>query len=548
MNNKRINKVISLVVAFVAAIGLFAGEVTAQAAEDNNANKHPLRISMNYAATLGKGHTTPGALGQLSSDMENMWKNLPITVTDSQWKELEVQKELNGHCERTIGNFANGEKVTIKVDTSKLPDNYNLSWESDYTYPKPTRNYAEFQAVVDSSTPVRISLNQMKVKFDLKGGSIDGKSDSITNIVKKDNTVDFPANPTKENVEFGGWYTELPDIEAYRKSGAVGKRYYWNNKSPFSDYSRDWMSWNDKKLDPLYDGIFLLRAQWNARATFNANGGVFNNKNENTKDEVTIAGKEITLSQAPTRNDYQFLNWVDAAGNTYKPGDTYTLNANTVFTAKWKQIRNTVTFKNGDKTQTVKVETGKAIDADALTDQSMPKNPTKDGYTFKEWNTSSDGKGKAFTGTTTVDSDLTVYAIFTKNTGSDDGGDNDDNNGGGSVAPDSTDNTELNIGRGNTNNTNNANNNGNGNSGNNTNNGGNVNNGAANGAAANVNGVENRSGSAKSQTAGTRSSGVLPNSGADAAGITFASFGVLVLGLFVASGAVLNRKRAKYLR
>lgn len=197
------------------------------------------------------------------------------------------------------------------------------------------------------------------------------------------------------------------------------------------------------------------------------------------------------------------------------------------------------------------METGKAIDADALTDQSMPKNPTKDGYTFKEWNTSSDGKGEAFTGTTTVDSDLTVYAIFTKNTGSDDGGDNDDNNGGGSVAPDSTDNTELNIGRGNTNNTNNtnnANNNGNGNSGNNANNGGNVNNGAANGAAANVNGVENRSGSAKSQTAGTRSSGVLPNSGADAAGITFASFGVLVLGLFVASGAVLNRKRAKYLR
>ncbi len=63
MNNKIIKKVISLAVAFVATIGLFAGEVTAQAAEDNNANKHPLRISMNYAATLGKGHTTPGALG-----------------------------------------------------------------------------------------------------------------------------------------------------------------------------------------------------------------------------------------------------------------------------------------------------------------------------------------------------------------------------------------------------------------------------------------------------------------------------------------------------
>lgn len=539
MNNKRINKVISLVVTFIATIGLFAGIVTAQAVEVNNTNKQPLHISMNYAKELGKGHTTPGALGQLSSDMENMWKNLPITVIDSHGKELEVKKELNGHCERTVGNFANGEKVTIKVDTSKLPDSYNLSWESDYTYPKPTRNYAEFQAVVDSSTPVRISLNQMKVKFDLQGGNIGGKSDAIINTVKKDNTVDFPADPTKDNLVFGGWFTELPDIESYRKSGTVGKRYYWNNKSPFSDYSRDWMSWNDEKLDPLYDGIFLLRAQWNARATFNANGGVFNNKNENTKYEVTIAGKKITFAQAPTREDYQFLNWADAAGNTYNPGDTYTLNANTVFTAEWKQIRNTVTFKNGDKTQTVKVETGKAIDTDALTGQSMPKNPTKDGYTFKEWNTSSDGKGKAFTGTTTVDSDLTVYAIFTKNTGSDDGGDNDDNNDSGSVEPDSSDNPELNVGGGSVNNNRTLDSAANGSA-----------DGAANGAAANgsSNGLANRSGSAKSRTAGTRSSGVLPNGGADASGVTLASFVSIVFGLFVASGAVLNRKRAKYLR
>ena len=537
MNNKRINKVVSLVVAFIAAIGLFAGIVTAQAVEVNNTNKQPLQISINYAKELGKGHTTPGALGQLSPEMENMWKNLPITVIDGQGKELEVAKQLNNSCERTVGNFANGEKVTIKVDTSKLPDGYNLSWESDYTYPKPTRNYAEFQAVVDSSMPVRISLNQMNVKFDLQGGKVDGQSDAIVNTVKKDNTVDFPADPTKDNLVFGGWFTELPDIDSYRQRNIVGKRYYWNSKSPFSDYSRDWMRWNDTNLDPLYDGIFLLRAQWNACATFNANGGVFNNKNENTKDEVTIAGKEITLSQAPTRDDYQFLNWVDAAGNTYKPGDTYTLNANTVFTAKWKQIRNTVTFKNGDKTQTVKVETGKAIDTDAFADQSMPKNPTKDGYTFKEWNTKEDGKGAAFTGTTTVDSDLTVYAIFTKNTGSDDGGDNDDSNGGGIVEPDSSDNPELNVGGGSVNNNRTLNGAANGSA-----------DGVENGAAANVNGVENRSGSAKSQTAGTRSSGVLPNNGANASGATFASFGAMVLGMFAASGSVLNRKRAKYLR
>ena len=75
----------------------------------------------------------------------------------------------------------------------------------------------------------------------------------------------------------------------------------------------------------------------------------------------------------------------------------------------------TVTFKDGDKTHaTVKAETGKAIDTDALTDESMPKNPTKAGYTFKEWNTKADGKGTAFDGKTTVNGDMTVYAVYTK--------------------------------------------------------------------------------------------------------------------------------------
>ena len=147
--------------------------------------KQPLHISFNYLAAIGKGHTTPGALGQLSPAMEAMWKNLPITVIDAQGNTYEVQKNLNLHCERTVGNFANGEKVTIIVDDSQIPDGYNLSWESDYTYPKPIKNYAQFQAVVDSSTPIRISLAQMKVKFDLQGGTVNGNTKAPVNTVKK---------------------------------------------------------------------------------------------------------------------------------------------------------------------------------------------------------------------------------------------------------------------------------------------------------------------------------------------------------------------------
>lgn len=81
-----------------------------------------------------------------------------------------------------------------------------------------------------------------------------------------------------------------------------------------------------------------------------------------------------------------------------------------------KPANNTVTFINEDvEYAKVKVETGKAIDNDDLTDESMPQNPTKSGYTFKEWNTQKDGKGTVFTGTTVVNEDTTVWAIYSKN-------------------------------------------------------------------------------------------------------------------------------------
>ena len=253
----------------------------------------------------------------------------------------------------------------------------------------------------------------MKVKFDLQGGKIDGKSDSITNIVKRDNTVDFPTDPTKANLVFGGWFTELPDTESYRKSGRVGMRYYWGPQSPFSDYSRDWIRFNDEAIDPLYDGIFLLRAQWNAQARFNANGGEFSDA-KTEKDLSVRQNSIITLLDAPSRTDFQFLHWQDATGGVHKPGDTLALKLNTVFTAQWKQIRATVTFKNSDDAElaNVKVETGKAIDTDTLKDQSMPEHPTKLGYTFKEWNTKKDGTGAVFTGASIVDQDTTVYAVY----------------------------------------------------------------------------------------------------------------------------------------
>ena len=115
------------------------------------------------------------------------------------------------------------------------------------------------------------------------------------------------------------------------------------------------------------------------------------------------------------RNYFFFAAEQDASGLDNNGEENKPKQISYSFQVK-KPAQNTVTFKDGDKTHAaVKVETGKAIDTDALTDQSMPANPTKvGGYAFKEWNTKEDGKGETFTGASVVNGDMTVYAIYTK--------------------------------------------------------------------------------------------------------------------------------------
>ncbi len=129
------------------------------------------------------------------------------------------------------------------------------------------------------------------------------------------------------------------------------------------------------------------------------------------KNQVTsgiLSGsKTPKFTGTPSRAGYEFTGW--------NPTVADKVTADATYVAQWKRIQRTVTFKDGDKTHAkVKVETGKAINTDALTNESMPKDPTKDGYTFKEWNTKENGKGETFTGESVVNGDMTVYAIYTK--------------------------------------------------------------------------------------------------------------------------------------
>ena len=139
---------------------------------------------------------------------------------------------------------------------------------------------------------------------------------------------------------------------------------------------------------------------------YNANGGT-----RAPSSQTKWYGESITLSSTtPTRSAYSFYHWntnSSNTGTTYNPGASYTANASATLYAIWNPI---VTFNaNGgagapaSQTKTFGV---------ALTLSST--RPTRTGYSFKRWNTSTNDSGSAYSpgGSYTANTATTLYAIW----------------------------------------------------------------------------------------------------------------------------------------
>lgn len=118
--------------------------------------------------------------------------------------------------------------------------------------------------------------------------------------------------------------------------------------------------------------------------SYNANGGS-GAPNSQTK----WYGKTLTLSSVkPTRAGYTFLGWSTsstATSATYAAGGSYTANSGAALYAVWKIITYTVSYNanNGSGTPSAQTKTyGKALTLSST-------EPTRTGYTFLGWSTSS---------------------------------------------------------------------------------------------------------------------------------------------------------------
>ena len=143
--------------------------------------------------------------------------------------------------------------------------------------------------------------------------------------------------------------------------------------------------------------------------SYNANGG-----NGAPSMQMKSYGKNLTLSTTkPTRTGYTFLGWStssSATSATYTAGGTFSSNSNVTLYAVWKKTTYTVTYNaNGGSGAPSSQTKTYGVDLTLSTTK-----PTRTGYTFLGWSTSSSATSATYTagGKYTSNSKVTLYAVW----------------------------------------------------------------------------------------------------------------------------------------
>lgn len=190
--------------------------------------------------------------------------------------------------------------------------------------------------------------------------------------VKKGESIKLP-NIEKKNYKFAGWYI------------------------------------NDIKIDDNYkfDDDTTISAKWDTftyKINFDTDGG-------NTMNSIDVECGLIVKPDEPTKVGYKFVEWQDKDGKKVDRNSELACVDQTI-KAIWKidetAIKYTITFDSSGgsniASQTVYAN-GKVI---------KPTNPTRQGYTFVEWQL----EGRAYNFDSIVSSNITLTAIWQKGSAS----------------------------------------------------------------------------------------------------------------------------------
>ena len=163
-------------------------------------------------------------------------------------------------------------------------------------------------------------------------------------------------------------------------------------------------------------GSYTIPALEKFTITYNANGG-----SGAPSSQTKYYGKTLTLrSTKPTKSGYTFMGWGTSTSDTsvnYNASGSYTANASDTLYAIWRKSITLSYNANGGSgapsSQSATVYN--ATTSKAFTISSTK--PTKTGYTFLGWSTSSTATSASYSsgGSITLSSSDTLYAVWSEN-------------------------------------------------------------------------------------------------------------------------------------
>ncbi len=219
------------------------------------------------------------------------------------------------------------------------------------------------------------------VTFNSNGGST---VNAVT--VKEGEKAKRPTDPTKQDKNFGGWYTDAACSD--------GKEY--NFDAAVTGNITLYAKWTDKTVE---------KTTWTV--TFDTGEGSKVDPQEVAKNN----GRASKPATDPTRTGYRFDGWYAESNCEHAFNFSNRITADTTIYAKWVKV-NTVTFDTGDGASKVQAQ---VLD-EGVKPTEPETEPTKEGYIFKGWYTAAED-GEEFDFDADLTGDVTVYAHWEEDTG-----------------------------------------------------------------------------------------------------------------------------------
>ncbi|MGO4373104.1 InlB B-repeat-containing protein, partial [Paenibacillus sp. MCAF20] len=187
-----------------------------------------------------------------------------------------------------------------------------------------------------------------------------------------------PAEPTKDNLVFAGWYSDSNLTSAYDFASQV-------------------------------TADFTLYAKWLRSYTLSFNS----NEGSEVADQKVNEGDKATAPSAPTKEGFVFSGWYSDSDLTSAYDlETKTVTANLTLYAKWTiapKNNYTVSFNSNGGTAVAELTVVEGAVAAA------PGAPTLIGHTFEGWYSDSNLTSRFSFSTTPITANLTLYAKWTNN-------------------------------------------------------------------------------------------------------------------------------------